>query len=55
MRGCDVGPEDLHLLVKAIVQDQGVGHAKAVRLHWMSGSIVEVANFGVVEVDNPFL
>jgi len=55
MRGRDVGPEDLHLLVEAVVQDQGVGHAHAMRLHRMPGPVVEAANNRVVEVDNPFL
>ncbi len=55
MRGCNVGSEDLHLLVEAVVQDQRVGHAQAVRLHRMAGSVVEVSHIRIVEVNNLFL
>ncbi len=55
MRRRDVGPEDLHLLVEAVVQDQRVGHAQAVRLHRMAGSVMEVSHIRIVEVNNLFL
>ena len=55
VRGRDVGPEDLHLLVEAIVQDQGMRNTETVRLHGVAGPIVEAPDIGVVKVDNLLL
>lgn len=46
---------DLHLVVEAIVHDETVAHADAMRLHRMSRAIVVVANVLVVEVSDAFL
>lgn len=43
---------DFHLLVKAIIHDQAVGHTYAMRLHRMTGDVGIVAHIGVVEVGN---
>ena len=53
--GGNVGPEDLHLLVEAVVQDQGVGDTETMRLHWVARAVVEAPDVGVVKVDNLLL
>ena len=35
-----VGPVHLHTLVHAVGEEEGVGHAKAVGLHWVAGHVV---------------
>ena len=53
--GCgNVGPEDLHLLVQAVVQDKGMGYAESVRLHRMAGAVVEVSDDRVIKVHDSF-
>merc|ERR1719397_1580549 len=45
-----MGPVDLHLSVESIVEEQVVGHPHAVGLHWVTLSIVVVANVRVIVV-----
>lgn len=37
--------KDLHFAVQAVVQDQVMSHANAMRLHWMPLPIVIIADF----------
>ena len=46
----NVWPEDLHLLVEAVVEDQGVGHGQPMGLHGVQEPVVEVAHIWVVEI-----
>ena len=46
------GTEDLHPAVEAVVDDQVVRHADAMRLHGMALAVVIVANLGIVKVRN---
>jgi len=44
------GAVDLHSAVETVVYDEVVGHANAVRLHWVSLAVVVVADAGFVEI-----
>ena len=43
---------DLHLLVQAIIHDQGVGHSDAMRLHGVTSVVGIVSDVRVVEVSD---
>ena len=55
VRRGDVRPEDLHLFVQAVVQDQRVGDAQPVWLHRVAGTVVKVSHVRIVKVNNFFL
>ena len=44
------GAVTVHLVMKSITQDQGVGHADPVGLHGVAWPVVEAADVRVVEV-----
>lgn len=44
--------ENLHVLVQAVVHNEGVAHPNSGRLHRMTWAIMVVANVGIEEVTN---
>jgi hypothetical protein len=44
-----LGAKHLHLSIEAVVHNQVVGHAYAVRLHWMSLPVVIVPDLGFMK------
>jgi len=45
-----VGSVAFHFTVKAVAEDEVVGHFYAVGFHGVAGAVVEVADVGLVEV-----
>ena len=48
--GCGLCAVNFEVLVETVVHDEGVSHANAVRLHWVTGIVCVVADIAVVEV-----
>ena len=49
------GGSCLHVLVYAVVEQQRVRHADAVRLHGVAGAVIKISNLVVIKVTNPVL
>ena len=49
-RSDKAGAVDVHTFVQAVVHNEVVGHADAVRFHGVALAVVIVANFSIVEV-----
>lgn len=53
--GGEEGAVDLHAAVEGVVDDEVVGHADTVGLHWVALAVVVIADGGFVEVGHPTL